>query len=41
MVGTEEGYLLKFFLKIQPVSFLFDVGDIKGPFDLCFGSGVV
>lgn len=38
IAGTEERYLMTFSHKIQPVSFPFNVGDIKGPFDMCFGS---
>jgi hypothetical protein len=41
MVGTEGSYLLIFSRKIQPALFSFAVGDIKGPFDMCCGSGVV
>jgi hypothetical protein len=40
MFGTEEMYLMTFSHKIQPVSFSFDVGDIKGPFDIGLASVV-
>jgi len=41
MVGAKESCLGTFSYKIQPMSFSFDLGDIKGPVDMCFGSGVV
>jgi hypothetical protein len=41
MVGTEESFVVTFCHNIQLVSFSFDFSDIKGPFDMFFGSGVV